>query len=114
MGRFVPITVTTVAGAENPSKFSVPGAKACYDGKQCWQYKVVYDRPGCYTYTVPAGICCVRTVIVGGGGKPVCTIGQCCGHGGAGGAYSEKCMTVAAGNVITVCGKTKPRQHCIL
>ena len=99
MGRFVPVTVSVVSEKRAP-KFT--GAKSYYDGKQCWQYKVVYDRPGTYNFDVPAGIACVRTVIVGGGGKPVCTIGSCCGHGGAGGGYSERCMTVAAGNQITV------------
>ena len=105
MGRFVPITVTTVAGAEKPSQFSVTGGKGYYDGKQCWQYKVVYDRPGTYTYTVPSTAICVRTVIVGGGGKPKC-LGQasygCCSTAGSGGAYSEKCMVGTGQPVLTV------------
>lgn len=94
MGRFVPITVNTIAGAERPEQFCVAGGKGYYDGKQCWQYKVVYDRPGTYTYTLPVGVTCARTVLVGGGGKPKCTFDNCCSSGGAGGAYSEKCMTV--------------------
>ena len=73
MGRFVPITVNTIAGAERPEQFCVAGGKGYYDGKQCWQYKVVYDRPGTYTYTLPVGVTCARTVIVGGGGIPICT-----------------------------------------
>ena len=97
MGRFVPITVTTVAGAEKPSQFKVTGGKALYDGKQCWQYKVVYDRPGTYTFTVPTGAICARTVIVGGGGKPICSGADCRGYAGAGGAYSEKCHAVTGG-----------------
>lgn len=107
MGRFVPITVTTVAGAEKPSQFSVPGGKGYYDGKQCWQYKVVYDRPGTYTYTLPATAICARTVLVGGGGKPKCGTVPNDGSGcnsapGAGGAYSEKCHVGTGEPVFTV------------
>ena len=103
MGRFVPITVTTVAGAEKPSQFSVPGGKGYYDGKQCWQYKVVYDRPGAYNYTLPITTICARTVIIGGGGKPKCGSvtepggSTCSSTGGAGGAYSDKCHVVTGG-----------------
>jgi len=107
MGRFVPITVTTVAGAEKPSQFSVTGGKGYYDGKQCWQYKVVYDRPGTYTYTLPSTAICARTVLVGGGGKPKCGGssfggGTCCSAAGSGGAYSEKCMVGTGSPVFTV------------
>lgn len=103
MGRFVPITVTTVAGAEKPNQFSVTGGKGYYDGKQCWQYKVVYDRPGTYTYTLPTTAICARTVIVGGGGKPKCFAGGsygCCSTAGSGGAYSEKNMAVTGGTTV--------------
>jgi len=99
MGRFIPITVNFTAEKRIAK---VPNAKIYYDGKQCWQYKVVYDRPGVYSFTPPPGITCVRTVIVGGGGKPICTNGNCCGFGGAGGAYSEKCMTVASSTVLSI------------
>ena len=84
MGRFIPITVNFTA---EKRVAKVPNAKVYYDGKQCWQYKVVYDKPGTYSYSPPAGITCLRTVIVGGGGKPICTSGNCCGYGGAGGGY---------------------------
>lgn len=101
MGRFVPISFTTVV-AEKAAPV-VPGAKAYYDGKQCWQYKIVYDRPGTYTYTLPSSAICVRTVLVGGGGKPKC-LGQatygCCSTAGSGGAYSEKCMAVSGGSTV--------------
>jgi hypothetical protein len=103
MGRFVPIDVTTIANREKTSEFKVTGGKGYYDGKQCWQYKVVYDRPGTYSFTVPTGVTCMRTVVVGGGGKPTAlTIGSCCSAAGGGGGYSEKCMTVLPGNVIGV------------
>lgn len=101
MGRFVPIDITPALAEKKTPK--VDGAKAYYDGKQCWQYKVVYDQPGSYNFTIPAGVTCARTVIVGGGGKPKCiSIGSCCSHAGAGGAYSEKCMTVQAGTVLSL------------
>ncbi len=100
MGRFVPITVSVQSEKRAP-KFT--GAKVYYDGKQCWQYKVVYDRPGTYTFDVPAGVTCARTVVVGGGGKPSCgSNGSCCSFAGAGGAYSEKCMTVSPGTQLTI------------
>ena len=95
MGRFVQVNVTTQNLAKVAPK--VPLAKTYYDGKECWQYKVVYDRPGTYTYTVPANAICARTVIVGGGGKPVCTNGNCCGFAGAGGGYSDKCHAITPG-----------------
>jgi len=102
MGRFVPITyVTTYVEKYTPA---VTGAKTYYDGKQCWQYKVVYDRPGSYTFTVPANAICARTVLVGGGGKPKClslnadsNTSGCNSAAGAGGAYSEKYHAVTGG-----------------
>jgi hypothetical protein len=101
MGRFVPITFNVnVAEKAAPT---VPGAKAYYDGKQCWQYKVVYDRPGTYTWTAPSNAICVRTVLVGGGGKPKCGSitepngSTCSSTAGAGGAYSEKCHAITPG-----------------
>ena len=101
MGRFVPISFTTnVAEKSAPT---VPGAKAYYDGKQCWQYKIVYDRPGTYTYTLPSNAICARTVLVGGGGKPKCGSVAADGSGcnsaaGAGGSYSEKHHAVSGGS----------------
>lgn len=101
MGRFVPITfIQSVAEKASPA---VPGAKAYYDGKQCWQYKIVYDRPGTYTYTLPSNAICARTVLVGGGGKPKCIQvpgdpSGCNSAAGAGGAYSEKIHAVTGGS----------------
>ena len=100
MARFLPIANNVVAEKTVP-KFA--NAKVYYNGKECWQYKVLYDRPGSYTFNVPSGITCVRTVIVGGGGKPSYgTNGNCCSFAGAGGAYSEKCMTVSAGTALQI------------
>lgn len=100
MGRFVPINVTTVI-IEKVAPV-VAGAKSYYNGKECWQNKVVYDRPGSYTFTVPSNAICARTVIVGGGGKPKCISvnfdGTTCNSAaGAGGAYSEQCHAVTGG-----------------
>jgi len=108
MGRFVPISFNTVGLEKRAPKVSaagsVAGAKSYYDGTQCWQYKVVYDRPGCYCFVVPTTALCARTVIVGGGGKPMCTNGNCCGFAGAGGAYSEKFHSVTGGTTyFTIC-----------
>lgn len=110
MGRFVPITYTT----QLVEKTSVPkytaaclggtyGAKSYYDGKQCWQYKVVMDRPGNYCWQVPSTAICARTVLVGGGGKPKCISvnfdgSTCNSAAGAGGGYSEKCHAVTGGS----------------
>jgi len=103
MGRFVPIIVTENPVLEKTSAFKVTGGKGYYDGKQCWPYKVVYDRPGTYTFTVPSGIVCARTIVVGGGGKPKCiSIGSCCSAAGSGGGLSEKYFTVTPGTTIGI------------
>ena len=85
MGRFVPINITPASSQKTEvlkiTQASVNGclgvypgygAKAYYNGKECWQYKVVFDRPGSYCYVVPSNAICARTVLVGGGGKPKC------------------------------------------
>jgi len=100
MGRFVQIVYNNTINVAEKSAPVVTGAKVYYDGKQCWQYKVVYDRPGSYTWTAPSNAVCVRTVLVGGGGKPKCFAGGssgCCSTAGSGGAYSEKCHAVTPG-----------------
>jgi len=94
MGRFVPVNLDIQVAEKTPS--AQPGAKVYYDGKQCWQYKAVYKEPGAYTWTAPAGITCARSVLIGGGGKAVHQSNTCCSFGGAGGAYSEKCMAVGS------------------
>ena len=110
MGRFVPITYTTqLVEKTSAPKYTAAclggayGAKSYYDGKQCWQYKIVMDRPGAYCWQVPNSAICARTVIVGGGGKPKCISIACDGSGscnsaaGAGGAYSDKCHAITPG-----------------
>ena len=122
MGRFVPV-LTTCITTEKQSQFKMTaacmggsiaqsqaygtclryGAKACYDGRQCWQYKIVMDKPGAYCWTAPSNAVCARTVLIGGGGKPKCISvpdaggSTCASAGGAGGAYSEKIHAVTGG-----------------
>ena len=100
MGRFVPVNLDITIAEKTPPKH--PGGRVYYDGKQCWQYKVVYDKPGAYTWTAPANAICARSVLVGGGGKPKCTTSGCCSWGGSGGAYSEKCMALGAGTEMCI------------
>ena len=123
MGRFTTIAVTTTKVEARVAPVSATGAgpnavvqcvngclgvypgygaKSYYDGKQCWQYKICFDRPGSYCWQVPSNAVCVRTVLVGGGGKPKCGSvnfdGTTCNSAaGAGGAYSEKCHAVTPG-----------------
>lgn len=109
MGRFVPIDITNSLAEKRSPKITAQcvnsttyGGKAYYDGKQCWQYKIVFDRPGEYRWTVPSGAVCARTVIVGGGGKPKCISvnkdgSTCNSAAGAGGGYSDRCHAVTPG-----------------
>ena len=115
MGRFVPVNITpAVSNKAEVIKYTAAnlngcvgvypgyGAKAYYNGKECWQYKVVFDRPGSYCFQVPSNAICARTVLVGGGGKPKCISvnfdgSTCNSAAGAGGGYSEKCHAVTPG-----------------
>lgn len=97
MARFLEIASTNLTSYRKDALVAPTGGKIYYDPTQCWQYKVVYDTPGTYTWTVPTGISCVRTVVVGGGGRARVTCNDCSSRGGAGGGYSEKCMTVTGG-----------------
>ena len=85
----------------NSSCYQVACQKYAYDANSCWQNRVIVDSPGSYSFTVPAGVTCIRTVAVGGGGKPKCTE-TCCGYAGGGGAYAESYNTIAAGCTVTV------------
>ena len=82
--------------------YQVTGQKYAYDGNSCWQNRVIIDTPGSYTFTVPAGVTCLRTIAVGGGGKVKGCSPVCCGMAGAGGGYVEKVDTIVAGCVVTV------------
>jgi hypothetical protein len=72
-----------------------------YDQNSCWQNKVVIERPGSYTFTVPTGVNCMRVIAVGGGGK-ACYSRNCCNHAGAGGGYVERIDTVAPGCAVNI------------
>lgn len=97
MARFLEIAASTKNYVKSSPTPPV-GGKIYYDPTQCWQYKVVYDMPGCYSLTFPEGVTCARTVLVGGGGRPRCTGPNCQSWAGSGGGYSEKCMTVSGPN----------------
>jgi hypothetical protein len=96
MGRYVSsgeAQANLVSTIEASECYQVPTHKYAYDANETWQNKVTIDTPGNYTFTVPSGVTCMRTIAVGGGGKSYCTQ-TCCGYAGAGGAYAEKWDTV--------------------
>ena len=82
--------------------YQVNEQKYDYDGNSCWQNRVIIDTPGSYTFTVPAGVTCLRTIAIGGGGKASFAASASCNYGGAGGGYVEKTDTVASGCVVTI------------
>ena len=107
MGRYIS-TGTTQTGtnaclvAQTTTCYQTATHKYSYDATNCWSNRIMLDTPGSYTFTMPAGATCLRTVAVGGGGKSKCTVGQCCGVAGAGGAYVERVDTVASGCTVTI------------
>jgi len=100
MGRFV----TTTTSATLTTCYQTPTHKYSYNANECWQNKIVLDTPGSYTFTVPAGVTCIRAVAVGGGGKPVSSVYYCyyCNVAGAGGGYVEAVNGINSGCVVTV------------
>lgn len=99
MGRFIQTGTT----ATLTTCYQVSTHRYSYDQNECWQNKVVIDRPGTYTFTVPTGVTCIRTVAVGGGGKPCGAFTLSCrGWAGAGGGYVESVDTINPGCNITV------------
>jgi len=107
MGRYIS-SGTTQTGTNacntiiNSTCYQVNKHKYSYDAKSCWANRVLIDTPGSYTFTVPAGVTCIRTVAVGGGGKVKGCSPICCGMAGAGGGYVERVDTVASGCTITI------------
>jgi hypothetical protein len=97
MGRFIQTGTT----ASLTTCYQIPNHKYSYDANECWQNRVVLDVPGSYTFQVPAGVSCIRTVAVGGGGKALMSTSQC-NIAGSGGAYVESVNTIVAGCTITV------------
>jgi hypothetical protein len=105
MGRYIS------TGATQANTCTLVGTSVCYqvncqkyayDGNSCWQNRVIIDTPGSYTFTVPAGVTCLRTIAVGGGGKSSYTASSTTNYAGAGGGYVEKVDTVVAGCTVTV------------
>ena len=85
------------------SCYQVSTHKYTYNQNECWQNRIIIDTPGSYSFTVPTGISCLRTIAIGGGGKPKCTnSGTCQGAAGSGGGYAERWDTVAAGCAVTI------------
>jgi len=107
MGRFIS-TGTTQVGTNccqaviNSTCYQVNTHRYNYDNNACWQNRVIVDTPGSYSFTVPAGVTCLRTIAVGGGGKSYINCSACCGTAGGGGGYAERQDTVASGCVVTV------------
>jgi len=107
MGRFIS-TGTTQIGTNTCSVgvattcYQVTSQQYAYDANSCWQNRVIVDTPGSYTFVVPAGVTCLRTIAVGGGGKVKGCSPVCCGMAGAGGAYVERTDTVVPGCIVTV------------
>jgi len=60
------------------------------------------DTPGSYTFTVPAGVTCIRTIAVGGGGKASYSASTTTNYAGAGGGYVERVDTIASGCTVTI------------
>lgn len=85
----------------NSTCYQTTAQKYSFDANSCWQNRVIIDTPGSYTFTVPAGATCLRTIAVGGGGKAKCVC-ECSGFAGAGGAYVERVDTVASGCTVTI------------
>lgn len=107
MGRYISTGTTQVgtnccATIVNSTCYQTATHKYSYDGNSCWKNRIILDTPGSYTFTIPAGATCLRTIGVGGGGKSKCTVGQCCGMAGSGGAYVERVDAVTSGCVVTI------------
>jgi hypothetical protein len=105
MGRYIS------TGATQANSCTLVGTSVCYqvncqrydyDGNSCWQNRVIIDTPGSYTFTVPAGVTCLRTIAIGGGGKASFAASASCNYGGAGGGYVERVDTVASGCTVSI------------
>lgn len=107
MGRYIS-SGTTQTGTNTCSTivsstcYQVTSQKYAYDANSCWQNRVILDTPGSYTFTVPAGVTCIRTIAVGGGGKSSYAASTTTNYAGAGGGYVERTDTIAAGCAVTV------------
>lgn len=90
MARFLPINVSDLTTSLDKKIVPPTGGKLYRNDTKCFNYKIVYDQPGTYSFSMPTTATCAKIVIVGGGGKPLCSTNVCCSWAGAGGGYSEK------------------------
>ena len=105
MGRYISTGATqanscTLVGQS--TCYQVDCQKYAYDGNSCWQNRVIIDTPGSYTFTVPTGVTCIRTIAIGGGGKSSYAASATTHYAGAGGGYVERVDTIAAGCAVTI------------
>ena len=109
MGRYISTgqTQATACTSFAPTTcYQVTNHKYSYDSNECWQNRLMLDKPGSYTFVVPAtttgsSTACIRAIAVGGGGKACCSDFYC-NFGGSGGGYAESVHTVTAGCVMTI------------
>ena len=105
MGRYISTGTAQVQACTSYTAttcYQVSGQQYSYDANECWQNKVLVNRPGTYTFTMPAGTSgCMRAIAVGGGGKALCSDFYC-NFAGSGGGYSEAVHSVAAGCTVTI------------
>jgi len=105
MGRYISTgsaQSNTCSTIVNTTCYQVSGQKYSQDNNSCWQNRIIVDTPGSYTFTVPAGITCLRAIAVGGGGKASYAASATYNFGGAGGGYVERTDTVASGCTVTI------------
>lgn len=105
MGRYVGTGAAQVNACIQYSPttcYQIDTHEYAYDGNSCFQNRVIIDTPGSYTFTVPAGVSCIRAIAVGGGGKSYINCTGCCGTAGGGGGYAEAWNTIAPGCTVTI------------
>ena len=105
MGRYVSTGSAQVNSCINNvarTCYQIDGHKYSYSPNECWQNRIMIDAPGNYTFTVPAGVTCMRAIAIGGGGKSKGQNPACCGMAGAGGGYAERAFGVTEGEIVSV------------
>jgi hypothetical protein len=105
MGRYISTGTTQANSCQTVGTttcYQVTAHKYSFDANSCWQNRIIIDTPGNYTFTVPAGVTCIRSIAVGGGGKTSYASSTTTNYAGAGGGYVERTDTVASGCTVTV------------
>ena len=117
MGRYISTGTAQVSACTSYTAttcYQVANHKYSYDPNECWQNKLVLDRPGTYTFTVPTGSSgCIRAIAVGGGGKALCSDFYC-NWAGSGGGYAESVNAVAVGCTVTVVVGRQMKEVCFV